>query len=231
MATKAYLRVSTDAQDTSSQRSTIDRWAASSNTTIDQWKTDHASGATKWQDRGIASLLDASAPGDVIVVSEISRVARSILGVLSYFQACLDKEVTLIAVRDNIVFRADLQSKVLITQLALVAEIERHFIRERTAAAIQAKRARGEKLGRRVGQVVKSKLDSRREEIVRCLAAKVSKRAIARMLDVSPSTLYAWLDKSMTPNSDPHTKDIFNQLDQANVAGLATTPKTLHNAE
>ena len=77
--------------------------------------------------------------------------------------------------------------------LALAAERERDLIRDRTKAALQARKARGLPIGRQKGATGTSCLHNRGSEIDRALAAKISKRGIARLLDVSPQTLYTYL--------------------------------------
>jgi DNA invertase Pin-like site-specific DNA recombinase len=198
MKTYAYLRVSTDAQDYQSQRHQIDAWIATHDQQQPEYISDAASGAIPWQQRTLASILDTATESDQIVVSEVSRIARSVVGVLTFIEHAMAKGITVIACRNNMTFGAGLQSKVTLTILALAAEIERELIRDRTKAALAAKRARGEHLGRQVGQVVALKLDGRRDEILRCLAAKVSKRAIARMCSVSPTTLHHWITRNLT---------------------------------
>ena len=212
MKTTAYLRVSTDAQDADSQRAIIAEWQVKHSRHVDHWISDTASGAVPWQERQIAAILNVANEGDCIVVSEISRIARSIVGVLTFLEAAAMRGIEVVAIRSGIVLDSSLASKVTVTVLALAAEIERDLIRERTRAALAAKRARGEALGRKVGQVVALKLDGRKEEIVRCLAAKVSKRAIARMLSVSPTTLHAWLDRQVAGDSDTMTRDAFEEV-------------------
>lgn len=208
MKTIAYLRVSTDAQDYASQRNQIDTWATARGHPIDEYIGDTASGATPWQERELRNIIDRLARGDAIVVSEVSRIARSTIGVLTFVELAVARGVSIYACRNAMEFGAGIQSKVTLTVLALAAEIERDLIRDRTRAALKAKRERGEHLGRKVGQVVALKLDSRREEILRCLAAKVSKRAIARMLTVSPTTLHHWLSRER----DKIAEDLPNQL-------------------
>lgn len=193
MTITAYLRVSTDAQDQQSQQRTIAEWSERTNRKIDASRSDHASGATPWRSRAIAGILDASAPGDTIVVAEISRIARSILGVLSFLEAAAERQVEVVAIRSGIILDKSMASKITVTVLALAAEVERDLIRERTKAALQARKAAGLPLGRPIGSRSASIIADRGPEIDKLLEAGVSKRAIARVLDCAPNTLYAYL--------------------------------------
>jgi len=213
--TIAYLRISTDAQDYQSQRNQIEAWNAIHGPMQIEYISDAASGSVPWQERALARALETLAAGDTLIVSEVSRIARSVVGVLTFLEKTMTAGIQVIACRNNLRFGDNIQSKVTVTILALAAEIERELIRDRTKAALAAKRARGEALGRKVGQVVALKLDGKREEIVRCLAARVSKRAIARMLGVSPTTLALWLSRQVAGDGDTKTADIFDSGSQS----------------
>jgi DNA invertase Pin-like site-specific DNA recombinase len=77
--------------------------------------------------------------------------------------------------------------------LGLAAQIEREFIAARTQEALARRKAQGLPLGRPKGPAARVKLDSDQDLIVAYLHKGVSKRSIARILECSPSTLYAWL--------------------------------------
>ena len=79
------------------------------------------------------------------------------------------------------------------TTLGLVAEIERDFISSRTKEALAKRKAEGMKLGRPEGPAKKLRLDAHAKQIDDYMAKGIDKRAIAKLLDVSPNTLYAWL--------------------------------------
>lgn len=191
--TYAYLRVSTDDQDTAGQRASIVAHLHPDEYDRTTWSPEHRSGAVRWQDRSLRTILEAAQPGDTIVVSEISRIARSTLGVLSFLEACAEKAVNFRCARGSLQLDGTLQTTIVVTMLALAAEVERTLLRERTTAALAARRAAGAKLGRPIGSRSVSKLHTRREQIGQCLRARVPLRAIARLLECSPTTLYAYL--------------------------------------
>ena len=207
----AYLRVSTDQQDAAAQKRIITDHANAHAIDVCRFVEDTASGATPWQKRSLLRVLEETNRGDVIIVSEISRIARSILGVLSFLEAAATKGVRVIAVKTGIDINESLQSRITVTILALVAEIERDLIRERTKAALAAKKAAGVKLGRPLESRSASKLEHVSEDIRRMLLAKVSKRAIARMLHCSPTTLYRFIDRDGNHDADTLTKDLFQE--------------------
>jgi DNA invertase Pin-like site-specific DNA recombinase len=205
MKTTYYLRISTDSQDEASQRQIIGEWADGDMAGGGEIISDTASGSKPWQERKLAAVLEMSAAGDRIVVSEISRIARSTVGVLTFLQAAALKAVTVVAVRNKLALDDSMHSKITVTVLALAAEIERDLMRERTKAALAARRAAGLALGRPIGSRSRSKLETRQADIQGLLNSRVSKRAIARVIDCSPGTLYRFLDDN-SMNPEPRTR-------------------------
>ena len=77
----------------------------------------------------------------------------------------------------------------MLTLFGLFAEIERDLIAERTKEGLIAAKAKGKRLGRPKGVLGKSKLDGKEQEIQLLLRKHVSKASIARIAEVSPTTL------------------------------------------
>ena len=81
----------------------------------------------------------------------------------------------------------------MIALFGLFAEVERDLISERTKEGTAAAKAKGKLLGRPRGSLGKSKLDGKEEEIWMLLGKRVSKAAIARILDTSRTTLHHFI--------------------------------------
>ena len=96
------------------------------------------------------------------------------------------------SIKESIRFegKQNLQTKAMIVLFGLFAEIERDLIVERTKEGLAAARARGKRLGRPKGVRGKSKLDGKEEDIRTFLTKGVSKASIARIMEVSPTTLH-----------------------------------------
>lgn len=208
MKTTAYLRISTDTQDEASQRAQIAAWSIAAGRPVDFYATDTASGSKAWQERQLAAVLQVAAPGDCIVVSEISRIARSTVGVLTFLQEAAAKKITVVAVQNKLALDDSMHSKITVTVLALAAEIERDLLRNRTRAALDARRAKGLPMGRPRGSKSAKILEPRRADITAMLEAKVSKRAIARVLKCAPGTLYDFLKGNPSATGDTKTADL-----------------------
>jgi DNA invertase Pin-like site-specific DNA recombinase len=190
MTTIAYHRISTNKQDEASQRQIIAEWMESHPCESFHEAHDAVSGAIPWQQRALARVLEEAKANDTIIVSEISRIARSTVGVLTFLQAAAEKRVNVVAVRSGITLDGSTSSKIVVTVLAMAAEIERDLLRERTKAALDARKANGLPVGRQVGALGKrNKLQGKESEVDKLQAAKVSDVAIARLLGVSRGTL------------------------------------------
>lgn len=139
-----YVRVSTDDQDTSSQRHSIEKLYK-----IDRWYSDEAiSGATKAQDRkGFSELLSYVREEDTVVVSAIDRLGRDTINVLEVVQLLQDKQVSIISVREGFDISTPI-GKAMLTMLSAVAELERANIKARQMAGIEKAKAEGRNLGR-----------------------------------------------------------------------------------
>jgi DNA invertase Pin-like site-specific DNA recombinase len=196
----AYLRVSTDAQDVANQKHGVVRYCIDKHLLEPVFIEDTASGKTDWRERPLGKLIDRAGQGDVIVVAEVSRLARSTLQVLEIGRVCIERGVHLHVAKNGIVFDNTMQSKIIATVLGLVAEIERDFISSRTKEALAKRKADGVILGRPSGPAKKLRLDAHAKTIDDYMAKGIDKRSIAKLLDVSPNTLYAWL-KVRRPSS------------------------------
>ena len=197
----AYLRVSTDAQDVANQRHGVVRYCADKRLLEPIFIEDTASGKTDWRTRPLGQLVTRAGQGDVIVVSEVSRLARSTLQVLEIGRECIERGVHLHVAKNGIVFDDTMQSKIVATVLGLVAEIERDFISARTKEALAKRKADGMKLGRPTGPAKKLRLDEHADKIDSYPAKGIDKRSVAKLLDVAPNTLYAWLKVRRPENS------------------------------
>ena len=195
MKTVAYLRVSTARQDAGSQRLAILEHARGEGLPIDDFVEATASSRTNAKRRRLEQLMAVLEPGDRIVVSELSRLGRSLGEVVAMLDAIARAGVTFVAIKENIRFKGqrDIQTKVMTTMFALFAEVERDLISERTREGLAKARASGKKLGRPKGSLGISRLDGKEHEVRQFLELGVSKTAIAKITGVSRSTLYNFM--------------------------------------
>ena len=192
----AYLRKSTDHQNTENQELAIYKYAEQHGLKIDQWFDVSCSSRKSNKERGIDQLLEVLNQADTLIVAELSRLGRSVGQILSLIDKLMKKKIKVISLKENIRLagKQDLQSKIMVTMISLFAEIERDLISERTKEGLARARANGKLLGRPKGPG-KSKLDIHKEEIIALLKTGSSKTYLANKYKVSAPTLYNWLKK------------------------------------
>lgn len=190
----AYIRTSTGGQDGQGQRKAILEYCASQGVKIDDWKTETVSSRVKRTDREISKIAEGLGNGDTVIVSELSRLGRSsITEVFSIIETIREKGAGLEIVSEGLSIKpgkTDIKTEAVLSALSLAGRIERDMISERTKNALQARKEAGVKLGRPAGG---SKLEKYDDVIQGYLDKKISKASIAKLLDVSRSTLYAYL--------------------------------------
>ena len=159
------------------------------------------------KDRKVDMLLEQLREGDTLIVSELSRMGRSVGEIITIVDTLVKKRVHFMAVKEGIRLNGfqnceDIQMKVMITLFGLFSEIERKLISMRTREALAAAKAAGKKLGRPKGVLGKSRLDTRKGEIIHLLALGVPKTTIAKITRVDRSTLYHFI-KSIRHKNRP----------------------------
>lgn len=203
MAIHFYLRVSTSAQDTQNQLHGIHQYCKERGIEPDTVVEDTASGSVAWSSRKIGELLSSADKGDVLLVAEVSRLARSTLQVLEILRFASERQVSVVIVKNGLTFDNSMQSKITATILGLAAEIERDFISMRTKEALAKRKASGKQLGRPQGALAKSyKLDEKRSEIERYQKIGINQTAIAKLVGVSRPTLRTWVIRNQLSAPD-----------------------------
>jgi DNA invertase Pin-like site-specific DNA recombinase len=195
VGTVAYLRISTSGQDLDTQRFAILDYAQQHGLVVDRFVESQSSSRRTVGERGLRVVLDQLHAGDTLVVSELSRLGRSVGQIIQLLDELLKTNVTLVAIKENLMLRdtPDIQTKVMITLFSLFAEIERDLIAERTKEGLVAARAKGKQLGRPKGALGTSKLTGREADIQELLSKTVSKASIAKIMGVSRSTLHHFI--------------------------------------
>lgn len=190
----AYIRVSTDQQTVENQRFEILKFADQKKIHVGEWIEETISGTKKYQDRKLGKLLQSLKKEDILIVSELSRLGRNLMEVMSILHDCMEREIKVYAIKEGYELGNNINSKVLAFAFGLSAEIERNLISQRTKEALARRKSEGQTLGRPKGSLSKeTKLTGKEEEIKDLLKKKVSVSAIGRILGVHRLTVDSFI--------------------------------------
>lgn len=194
MRTFAYVRVSTEAQSCSSQEYEINRWAEKQGVHIDCWIRESVSGTVPIEKRQLGRTLKRMKDGDLLVSTEISRLGRNMLMIMSVLNTCAQKRISIHTIKDNFDLSNNINSKIIAFAFALAAEIERNLISQRTREALADRKAAGVVLGRPKGSTVKKAvIESHLDEIQKLRSEGISLGEIAYRFKVHRNTLHNYL--------------------------------------
>jgi len=181
--TIAYIRASTDKQDLNNQKLEILEYARKNNFKIHEFIKISISSRKSEKQRLIDELLEKLDDSDTLVVTELSRLGRSTVGILSLVNEFIDKNIRVIVIKQNLVIdKHDMNSKIIVTLFSLFAELEKDLISIRTKEALAAKKSQGIKLGKPKGTIQKSKFDKDLDKIKELLKLGLSVRKISKLL-------------------------------------------------
>lgn len=197
-----YIRVSTDKQTTENQRFEILKFADEKNLHIDEWVEETISSTKKLSERKLGGLIMDIKKGDILLVSELSRLGRSLMEVMSILHTLMEKNVKVFTTKERYELGNNINSKVLAFAFSLSAEIERSMISSRTKEALARKKSEGKKLGRPKGRFsTTTKLTGRDDLIIEYLQKKIPQTVIARLLNVHRLTVRNYIiTRKLTPS-------------------------------
>ena len=141
----AYLRYSTSKQDEVQQVQALKEWTEPRGLTIDVIEKDEGiSGGVSYKDRKLYSLVKRMKEGDILIVSEVSRLGRS-MGDLNMLinNELKPRKVRLICIKMGIDLDcAHLQAadELLFFAFSFSAQVEKEMIQARTQSAIDARK-------------------------------------------------------------------------------------------
>lgn len=191
----AYIRVSTDKQTTENQRFEILKFADEKRLVVDEWEEETISGIKPLEERKLGTLINRMVKDDVLLVTEVSRLGRSLMEVMGILHIFMEKQIKVYTTKERYELGNNIHSKVLAFAFSLSAEIERSMISSRTKEALARKKSEGKRLGRPKGSLSKQvKLTGKDEIIKEFLRKRVPYSVIARILEVNRLTLKNYVD-------------------------------------
>ncbi|WP_445170885.1 recombinase family protein [Mycolicibacterium sp. Dal123E01] len=186
-----YARVSTTGQDLDAQLTVLTAAGVETSRIF----TDKLSGAANTSRPGLVAMLQYAREGDVVVVTAIDRLGRSVAEVTRTIADLGQRRILLRAIREGIDTGTP-TGRAVATVMATMAELELELGRERRAASRDSRRAR------RLPATKPAKLTTERQQQLRRLAATGEPvHELAKAFGISRATAYRYL--STPPVNDP----------------------------
>ena len=148
-----YSRVSTAEQSLEQQERTVYEWLKRHDMTVSHIVSDEGvSGGVSYKDRKLGKeLLPMMKAGDVLIVSEISRLGRSMYDLSTLIHTELKpRKIRLVVVGMGLDLRCDnltAMDELILNNFSFAAQLEKQLISERTKSALSVKRKQGIKIG------------------------------------------------------------------------------------
>lgn len=195
----AYIRVSTEMQTCSSQKFEIQNYCKKNGISIDKWVSESVSGTVAVEKRSLGKIIRKMSKGDMIICTEISRLGRNMLMIMSILNLCSGKGIAIRTIKDNFNMSESINSKIIAFAFALAAEIERNLISQRTKEALAVKKMEGVRLGRPPQSSAKMlKTCAEINKIKEMIEKKISRQQIATEYGIHRNTLRKYLKSHET---------------------------------
>lgn len=233
--TYAYHRFSTDEQDAQSQRNIIAKYAEAKGLHIDEIISDEGiSGSVSYRKRNLYELLSKAQAGDTVIVSEVSRLTRGGIIELSDMIAEFFAKKKLRLIISNVNLDIDCSDvnplvELQLSMMATFAKIERLNIKQRTKAALDARK---KKISEEGGFISKSgnwctSLGGNTNGQSKGGKANGEKRREEAMNDSINRTIAVMLQDCHTPQDVDKLADKLNAMGHTTKLGLPFTRNRL----
>lgn len=162
----AYTRKSTDKQDLENQIHRIKAYALDNELKIDRWYEVELSSRKSEAERQINVLLNSLGNNDTLIVTELNRLGRKMLDLLSLIKSLNEKGVNLIFTNDTLLNPTGNEAldNFKFALVGFLAEDERNRVSDRTKRALAQLKSKGVKLGHKK-EFIKSKYDDFESQI------------------------------------------------------------------
>jgi len=184
-----YARVSTDDQDLTAQRDAL----TALDVAPDRIYVDHGLTGTNRDRPGLREAMAACRAGDVLVVTKLDRLARSLPDARDIVAELTAREVKL-SLGGSVHDPTDPVGRLLFNVLAMVAEFESDLIKMRTREGMKVARTKGRLRGKQ------PKLSARQEEHLVALHAAGGHTIseLEELFSITRSTVYRALARANT---------------------------------
>ena len=174
----AYIRVSTEEQNTESQKEILKKY------NIDKPFEEKVSGKNTDRPK-LKEMLDFVREGDTIYVKDFSRLARSTKDLLNILDFLENKKVNLVSDKEKLDTSTP-AGKLMVTMLGAIYEFERANLLERQRDGIAIAKREGKYKGRK--RILKP--TNWQEVYSEWSTRKITTKKACKMLNLKPNTFY-----------------------------------------
>lgn len=178
----AYARVSKEQQELARQLDALEKYG------YDKLIQEKYTG-TKKDRAGLEQLLNTVRSGDTVVVESISRLGRNTLDILTIIDGFTKNGINFVSLKENIDSNSPTGTAML-GMIAVIAQLERDLIAQRTKEGLAAAKARGKKLGR-----PKTDADKVNTALKMYDSGQFSIKEIVEQVGISQGKLYKEINK------------------------------------
>ena len=179
----AYIRVSTQEQNTESQKEILKQC------NIDKFFEEKVSGKNANRPK-LLEMLDYVREGDIVFIKDFSRLARSTQDLLRIIEKLKNKNVKLVSIKEQLDTSTP-SGKLMVTMLGAIYEFERENLLERQKDGI----AQAKKEGKYKGRKKIKKPDNWQEVYNDWLTRKITGEKACELLNLKPNTFYNFINE------------------------------------
>lgn len=193
MSVYGYLRVSTKDQNIDNNRKDIITLAYEQGfLTGGQsiiWCEETVTGRKSWKHRKIGQIYNSMIKGDVLIMSEVSRIGRTFWETVQFFADCREKGIILRSTSGDIPVKDDNTAGILLSLRVHQAELEREDISRRTKIGLQKRKDDGQTLGRPKKMDLERDLEVNKIRIKKMIDEDIRRQRIAKNVGCTEKTL------------------------------------------
>ena len=162
-------------------------------------------------EKNILSFLKNCEQSSTLLINDLHVFGRTIETILEIVKYLLSKKIRIIVIKQNLdlIDDKDMLTQMILGVISMTIGLEKDLMSLRTKEALNAKKLRGEILGKPKGTIQKSKFDKQRDKIEELLAVGLSVRKIAKLLGYNNHIgLNNYVKKRNIRHNLPNTLDI-----------------------
>ena len=206
----SFVRVNNNnEQYTSEQKNALNSYIKKNNLSI--YQEIEIAIDTPSAEKNMLDFLKNCQSSSTLLVYNLHAFGRTIETILEIVKFLLSNKIRILVIKQNLdlVDDKDMLTQMILGVISMTIGLEKDLMSLRTKEALNAKKLKGEPLGKPKGTIQKSKFDKQRDKIEELLAVGLSVRKIAKLLGYNNHIgLNNYVKKRNIRHNLPNTLDI-----------------------